>query len=175
MKPKESKWWTAVWILVVLALFSYFFVDDFKAANGQFYRDATHTYSEKVCSKEDTNRVCTNYFFTEEQHNLNKIIDKLYLVLIVLVLAISYIQKTINPSEEDKLREQAKMDPINTAQTAWKGLMEENEKQKVDPNHGWTSSGIRTFLFLLFLGICFAIAGTYIESSHILYKLFKIS
>jgi hypothetical protein len=175
MKTKESKWWTVAWILVALALCSYFFVDNFKAANGQFYRDATHTYSEKICSGEDTSRVCTNYFFTEKQHNLNKIIDKLYLVLIVLVLGISYIQKTINPSEEDKKREQARMDPINTTQTAWEELMEENEKQKKDPNHGWTTSGTRTFLCLLFLIICFTIIGTYIEKSDILQNLLKIN
>lgn len=175
MKPKESILWTIVVILAAAAICSFYFVDKFKIANGQFHRDDTHTYSERICSGSDSSKVCTNYFFTEQQHDLNKKLDLVYKILIVLALIIFSLDKMINPAPEDKMREQARMDPINTAQTAWKGLMEENEKERKDPAHGWTSSGKRTFLYISLLVICFAILGAFIESSHILEKLLKIN
>ena len=159
-----------MWILVVLGLCSYFFVDDFKAANGQFYQDTTHTYSERVCNGEGSRKVCTNYFFTEEQYNLNKIINKLYFVFIILVLVVSSLADFFNPAPKDKMSE----DPVGTIKTEWAELMEENEKQKKDPAHGWTSSGIKIFLVILFLLICFSILGTYLERSHFLQNILKI-
>lgn len=158
-------------MLALLALCSFFFVDKFKIANGQFHRDDIHTYSERICSGSDSSRVCTNYFFSEKQHQLNGKIDQIYLVLIILALVVLAIDKIKYPRPKEKMQE----DPIGTIQTGWKGLMEENEKQRKDPNHGWTSSGIKIFLGLFFLVICFTIIQAYLEKSDILQNLLKIN
>ena len=172
MKPRNIVW-TTLTVLALAVYCSFFLVDKFKIANGQFHRDATHTYSERICtgSSGSGSRVCTNYFFTDEQHSLNIKLDQIYKVLILLAGIILFFYKIFNPEPKDKMQN----DPIGTIQTGWKGLMEENEKQRKDPNHGWTSSGKRTFLFLLFLLICFAILSAFIESSHIFEKLLKIN
>ncbi len=173
MKPKESIMWAVIIILGLIAVGFFLLVDEIKIANGQFHRDEAHTYSEKICtgSSGSGSRVCTNYFFTEEQYGLNKMLDQIYKVLIFLAIAISVIGKFLNPEPKDKIQE----DPIGAMKTGWEDLMKENKK--MDPAQGFrmTTSNKKTFLGMLLLLILFIIIGMYFENSNLLQKMLKIN
>ncbi len=177
MKPKQVNWWMVVAMLAIAAFASYISVDTFKIANGQFHRDATHTYSDRICtgSKGSGSKVCTNYYFTEKQYQLNGIIDKAYIVLIVLTLLVSFIVKTLVPTREDKKELAFRKDPISSINNGWNELMVENEKQKKDPSHGWTSSGIRTFFGITLLGIFLTALFNYFNNSDWFENILKIN
>jgi hypothetical protein len=157
-----------------MAIFSFYFVDTFKIANGQFYRDTTHTYSEKICkgSSENGSRVCTNYFFTEEQYTLNKKLDNVYKILIVLALIVLSFDGLLNRKPKDTMQK----DPIGTMQSGWSELMKENEKQRKDPEHGFRmTKPIKLYFYLLLVFIFLGLINSYLQSSGVYNQLFKIN